>query len=241
MKSILSTILACVLVNGVPRTNAETQSSAELLTKVQQGDRKAILEAGKTGDKIFIPILEKMAKPPRFVYQIDPEMAKRLGPQVVEETQKSQAHPVYDEPSAVSARMALVKLGVKEYVDEILTEATSPTNSPVYKDLGQYPQYFQRKSDAIKIQMLAFDKLVYLKDRSTVHVLAALLYARENPQDYIVGGDVIFDLPSSMTMQTLAQIVDNPPKIDLPPVSETHDARIKIWQQWWEQNKDKYP
>jgi hypothetical protein len=22
---------------------------------------------------------------------------------------------------------------------------------------------------------------------------------------------------------------------------EAHEARLKIWQQWWEQNKDKYP
>jgi hypothetical protein len=56
-----------------------------------------------------------------------------------------------------------------------------------------------------------------------------------------LGGDVIFELPSDLAMRTLTQIVDNPPKIDLPSVNETHDDRLGIWQQWWQQNKDKYP
>jgi hypothetical protein len=42
-------------------------------------------------------------------------------------------------------------------------------------------------------------------------------------------------------MKTLAQIADNPPQINLPDVAEMFDARSKIWQQWWQQNKDKYP
>jgi hypothetical protein len=42
-------------------------------------------------------------------------------------------------------------------------------------------------------------------------------------------------------MKLLAQIVDNPPQINMPDTYDTHDARIKIWQQWWEKNKDKYP
>jgi len=36
-------------------------------------------------------------------------------------------------------------------------------------------------------------------------------------------------------------MVDNPPQVNLPDVSDTLEARSKIWQQWWQQNKDKYP
>jgi hypothetical protein len=33
-------------------------------------------------------------------------------------------------------------------------------------------------------------------------------------------------------------MVDNPPQV---PVEYTGEQQIRAWQQWWEQNKDKYP
>jgi hypothetical protein len=54
-------------------------------------------------------------------------------------------------------------------------------------------------------------------------------------------GDVRYDVYAVVAMKTLAQIADNPPQINLPDVAEMFDARSKIWQQWWQQNKDKYP
>ncbi len=239
MRTIPILALACALLSAVGLTNAQAPTNTELLARVQQADPNAILEAGKTGDKSYIPILEKMAKP-QFIFDIDPEVAKRLEPQLVEETKRSQAHPVYDEQPARHARMALARLGVKEYLDEILTEVANPTNSPVYKERERYPQYLHSQRDKLEIQMLAFEKLVYLKNPSTVKVLATFLY-RSDPGDNVVGGDLIFETPSEMAMKALSRIVDNPPKIDLPAAAETHDARIKLWQQWWEQNKDKYP
>jgi hypothetical protein len=32
--------------------------------------------------------------------------------------------------------------------------------------------------------------------------------------------------------------VDNPPQT---PVEYTREQDVRAWQQWWEQNKDKYP
>jgi hypothetical protein len=240
--------LVTTLLGIAARTNAETPTNSELLARVQQGDPNAILEAGQTGDKNFIPILEKMAKP-HFVFQIDPEKAKLLEPQVVEQIQKSQAHPVYDDRSARHARMALAKLGVKKYLDEILTELTDPTKAPVAKTWGES---FSSKHVGLEVQMKAFKKLAYIKDPSTVRALVSFLYAKESPRDYIEGEgsmDLTFYEPASENaMKTLLQIVYNPPKLDLPPnyislpaVQEGHDARVKAWQRWWEQNKDKYP
>src|SRR5437773_1299903 len=96
MHNAISIFLGCVLLSAATRANSESATNNELLARVQQGDKDALLEAGKTGDKSFIPILEKMAKP-RFVFHIDPERAERFGPQLVDRIQKSQAHPVYDE------------------------------------------------------------------------------------------------------------------------------------------------
>ncbi len=132
-----------------------------------------------------------------------------------------------DDPSSVSARTALAKLGVTLYLDEIVSELNL-TNTTV------------SRQERLWRQGQAFKKLAYIKDRSTVRLLASFLYGKENPEDYAVG-HVIFDLPSEMAMQTLAQIVTNPPTTNLPGTSDTHDARVKTWQQWWEQNKDKYP
>ena len=142
-----------------------------------------------------------------------------------------------DEPWA---RAALAKLGVKKYLDEILLEATGSTNHLVHGENEKYPVSTPSKHDRLLVQMDAFKKLAYIKNRSTVKTLAAFLYVVENPDDYHES-EVFFTPPSEEAMEILPTIVDNPPIINLPAISETHDARVKLWQQWWEKNKDKYP
>jgi hypothetical protein len=142
-----------------------------------------------------------------------------------------------------TAKKALAKLGVKKYLDEILLELTDPTNSPAGKELIG-PPGFPPKHVALVVQTRAFEKLAYVKDRSTVKVLTSFLYGKENPEDYVERGGfdmVVYQPPSEMAMRTLAQIVDNSPAVNLSGTNDTRDARVKIWQQWWEKNKDKYP
>jgi hypothetical protein len=186
MKEILSMFLPCILLSAVASTQAQQPTNAFLLARVRQGDPDAILEVGKGGDRSFVPILESMARP-HITVHIDSEKAKAMTPRQLEEVKRGMKVPVYDEPAARNSRMALAKLGVREYLDEILVETTSPTNSPVYKEREDCPEFLPSKSDALLIQMNAFKKLAYIKDRSTVKVLASFLYAKENPQDYLFG------------------------------------------------------
>jgi hypothetical protein len=139
------------------------------------------------------------------------------------------------------ARAALAKLGVRKYLDEILLEATGPTNQLVHQENEKHPAPAASEHDRLGDQMFAFDKLAHIKDRSTVKVLASFLYGKENTKWHNEGGDVLLPSASSIAMATLAAIVDNPPKVDALPTPEIEAAEIKTWQQWWEQNKDKYP
>ncbi len=137
-----------------------------------------------------------------------------------------------------AGKKALAKLGVKEYLDGILVELTNTSSTAVASGRGMNPSVDYAK---LSVQTEAFKKLAYIKNRSTVKVIAAFLYGKENPNDYIVKSDsesdgywycmVIYERPSEAAMKTLAQIVDNPPA----------SSDVKVWQQWWEQNKDKYP
>jgi hypothetical protein len=171
-------------------------------------------EAADHGRKDLIPLLEEVANAP-----IDAS-----------------------EPARVWARTALAKLGVKKCLDGIVTELTNNTvDAP---GPNGTPPSAVVKHERRWAQMEALKKLAYIKDRSTVKVLASYLYAKENPDDYVdYGGKdiVVFEPPSEAAVRILPQIVDNPPAINLQGTNDTHDARVKIWQQWWEQNKDKYP
>jgi hypothetical protein len=231
MRTILSILVPLgLLATAAAQTNSFGQT--DLLARIQQGDRDAILEAGNTGDKGLIPVLESMARPH---YTGGPESIKGLSPQQAEALSNSVWRPVYDNPVAVNARMALAKLGVKDYLDEILLELTDPLNSPVCKEREGHPQY---GCYPIDLRNAAFHKLAYVKNRSTVRAIASFLSVTNEPMS---NGDVRYDVYAVVAMKTLAQIADNPPQINLPDVAEMFDARSKIWQQWWQQNKDKYP
>jgi len=233
MKNMLLMLLLSALLTAA-QAQVTPPAGSDLLSRVEHGDRTAILEAGKTGDTNFIPVLESIASP-HYVDQIDTNTFRNMNPEQVKTLKNTFWHPVYDDPTAVNARMALAKLGVKEYLDEILLELTDPTSSPVCKEREGHPQY---RCFPIDVRNAAFNKLGYVNNRSTVRAIASFLPITTEP---VTGTDVMYDSYSELAMRTLAGMVDNPPQINLPDVSETLDARSKIWQQWWEQNKDKYP
>jgi hypothetical protein len=87
-------------------------------------------------------------------------------------------HPVYNDSTAAAARMALAKLGVKEYLDEIVLELTNPTNSPVFKESEGHPGF---RYNPIRLRNGAFDKLAYIKNRSTVRAIASFLSVTSEP------------------------------------------------------------
>jgi hypothetical protein len=207
--------VACLLATtGVCAIEATKEAQ---IARIQSADEDAILEAGKSGDADYIPALEK------------------------------QASGRITDRRVIAAKTALAKLGVKWCLDEILLELNDPTNSPVYRAHSTLYGSPPGRYEAIRIRNAAFGKLQYVNDRSTIKVVASFLYTKENPMDYVEGAEpgstdvVFFEWPSEVAMKVLAQIVDNPPTINIPDNAYTHDARVKAWQQWWEQNKDKYP
>jgi hypothetical protein len=193
------------------------QGTVSLEQRVAKGETDAFLQAADEGRKDLIPTMEKYAE-----YPADPREGVRI-----------------------KARMALAKLGVPKYLDAIVAELTN-TIVDAREPNGAAPSR-AAKHARILAQTDAFRELAYVKNRSTVRVIASFLYAKETPLDYVDGAEPgstdlwVLDTPSQMAMKTLAQILDNPPKIDIPDNAYTHDARVKAWQQWWEQNKDKYP
>jgi hypothetical protein len=141
-----------------------------------------------------------------------------------------------------TAKKALAKLGVKKYVDEIvlsLTNAThfSTTNDGIMRAGGSEKMPF----DVIYSQIKAFEKLAYVKDPSTIKIIAAYLYDTANHYPEPPPGamnDLLWTSNAEIAIDTLRQIIKDPPDIGK---ELTVDERIKVWQRWWEQNKNKYP
>ncbi len=179
-----------------------------LIARIQKTDEDAILEAGKSGDADYIQALQGVARGDAADRRVS------------------------------AARMALAKLGVKKYLDEIVSELTNSTSVAVTSG-GE--THVHLNYAALAVQIAAFKKLAYVKDHSTVKIIAGFLYGKENADDYFVKSDsdssgywdymLIYERPSEAATKTLTQIVDNPPA----------GNDVKVWQQWWEQNKDKYP
>ncbi len=131
----------------------------------------------------------------------------------------------------------LAMLGVKGYLDEIVAELTT-TNSPLfdaYKNgrpvalSDAMATQFSDDPGIRDIQTKAFDRLAYVHNRSTVKIVAAFLYSPQ--QMRFLTDDIRQQPPSWFAIWALRWMVDNPP----------HGENVKLWQQWWEQNKDKYP
>lgn len=134
-------------------------------------------------------------------------------------------------------KMALASLGVNGYLDQIVAELTT-TNSPLFdayksgRPVALSDAMATRFSDdpGIRdIQMKAFERLASVHNRSTVKVVAAYLYS---PCDMtFMTEKVRQQSPPWCAIWALRWMVDSPPQGD----------DVKVWQQWWEQNKDKYP
>jgi hypothetical protein len=135
--------------------------------------------------------------------------------------------------------MALAKLGVKKYLDEIVAEV-APTNSALFaayqngQPVGPSDPMVMR---VVNYNALAhaLEKLAYIRNPSTVKIVAAFLY---NTQSFRFAPDVPPGWPSGAAGRALRQMVDNPPTL---PAVHTGEEEDRAWQQWWEQNKDKYP
>jgi hypothetical protein len=81
----------------------------------------------------------------------------------------------------------------------------------------------------------AFKKLAYIRDPSTVKIVAQFLYSTER---FYNAPDVPPWWVSGAAARALRQMVDNPPAL---PAVHTGEEEDRAWQQWWEKNKDKYP
>jgi hypothetical protein len=185
-------------------TNALSgKTNTVLLEQIHHGEYSAILEAGRTGDTNLIPHLQA---------QITGEPT---------------------DPSTEAAKMALAKLGVKKYLDETVAELNT-TNSALFvfcknHSICPFPSEEMRVQCAKqRTWETAFKKLTYIRNPSTVKVVAQFLYSTES---FYNAPDVPPWSASGFAIFTLRQMVDNPPQGD----------DVKVWQQWWEKNKDKYP
>jgi hypothetical protein len=134
-------------------------------------------------------------------------------------------------------KKSLAGLGLKRYVDEIVMELT--TNNPplfdAYKNglpvamSAATATWFSDEPGIYEIQTKAFERLAYIPDRSTVRIVAAFLYSPQGMR--FLADDIRRPPPSEFAIWALRVMVDNPP----------HSENVKVWQRWWEQNKDKYP
>jgi hypothetical protein len=189
-----------------------SQETNALEQRVKRWDVVAIRQAADQGHTEMIPALESAANA-----SVDP-----------------------DEPVRIWAKAALAKLGVRKYMDETVAELTT-TNSELFafymkNGICAYPSQESRVACATeRTQETAFKKLAYIHDPSTVKIVAQFLYSTEHFQ---FSPDVPPWWASGYAYMTLRQMVDNPPAL---PTVHTHEEEVRAWQQWWKQNKDKYP
>lgn len=223
-------LVAWVLGNGPGKVQGAEPSQDELLARIQAGDSTAILEAGKSGDQSLIPTLEAFVQARRDAVtetmtklkqalaetqNTDEERRRFLQPR--EALMSSEYEPVVE-----NARMALAKLGVHQYLEEILTELKTPTNSTLYRVCCG-------SEDGYRVQAGALRKLAYVNNPSTIKDIAEFLQYTKRPN--AGRSDYIQPPLAKYAAQTLRSMVKNPLPTDDP----------LVWQQWWEQNKDKYP
>jgi hypothetical protein len=211
MKTLYVSILCLCSVGVLAQTTipASGKINAALLERVGRGEYSAILEAGRTGDTNLIPYLQA---------QITGEPT---------------------DPPTEAAKMALAKLGVRKYLDQIVAEVALP-NSALFaayqngQPVGASDPTVMRVVNYHALEK-AFEKLAYVRNRSTVKIVAAFLY---NTESFYNAPDVPPSWPSGAAVRALRQMVDNPPAL---PAVHTGEQEDRAWQQWWEKNKDKYP
>ncbi len=85
------------------------------------------------------------------------------------------------------------------------------------------------------LQGIAFARLAYIANHSTVSEIASFLTDTTHPPQNPT--DVHYVSYAEMAADALGQMVTNAP----PTTNFSAQDKIRAWQQWWEQNKDKYP
>jgi len=225
-------VLSASLIGGAalaaPLTDTER---SQLVQRIQQGDSNSMLEGGKSGDLTLIPALEGFLQArSNAVTESITQMTQAVN---TEEERRRVIPPrealMYNEydTAAENARMALAKLGVSRYLDEIMTELKTPTSSTLFR--VKYSTLSPR-AYGYRVQVGALKKLAYVKNPSTVKDIAEFLRYAKSPNTTEPSDEVRPPL-AVFAAGTLRSIVDNPPPTNDP----------SVWQQWWEQNKDKYP
>jgi hypothetical protein len=221
MNTLMTASIAFVICSVAFANAISEPDRIKLLQRIQEGNPAAMLEAGQGGDVTMIPALEEFLQArSNAVEETMSRLAKAYGN---EEERRRFMLPreaimtsEYD-IAAQNARTALARLHVKKYLDEILTELIDPTNSTVFRVWG---------GNGFSVQAGALKKLAYVKDPSTVKFAAKFLNETERQQS---------DAPRPplawYAICTLRSLVDNPPA--------TND--FKVWQEWWGQNRDRYP
>jgi hypothetical protein len=200
-------LAACALV-------AQAGQPQALEERIKCWDIAAMKEAGDQGRLDLVPELEKIVN-----------------------ASKDAASPVCQWGKA-----ALAKLGVKRYLDETVTELTT-TNSALFMvhikgllDIG-VPEARAVQYAKFTTQGVAFKKLAYVCDLSTVKFIAAFLYSTEKPWEVTKDGDVDPVPLACLAAQTLHQMnLEN-----APPAKNVVLADPVAWKRWWVQNKGKYP
>jgi hypothetical protein len=130
------------------------------------------------------------------------------------------------------ARLELAKQGEHHILGQIVGELVSPKDSPAF--LAQTNHSSEQELE-IAVRSRAFEKLAYIGSTSTIQVVASFLTDTTHPPSKPT--DVRYVSYAEMAADSLSQIVSNPP----PTATLSAQDKVRVWQQWWEQNKDKYP
>jgi hypothetical protein len=136
--------------------------------------------------------------------------------------------------------MALAKVGVKKYRDEIIREVLNPSSTEVYRyrlklmiesrqDPGQAAIWAEWE-----VRGQAFvEKLPYLDDPRTVKLVASFLDDMRRPP---LGGGP----PAAGAVYVLPQMTLIDPPVPKGTVQMFTKENYEKWQAWWAQHKDYY-
>jgi hypothetical protein len=209
-----------------------SQAGESLAERVTQRDTTAILQAAEEGRTDLIPLLESVAA----------------------------RHDFSPGSPETAARKALARLGSRTYVDLFIRDLTHTTNSEAYT-YWTVTRGFEPMKAEYTTKIEALKNLAYIRSRFAVRAIASTLNDTNRP---LSSAHVVRDTPASMAAWTLSQMnLENAPAVDqvrFPQTEADQQAlrhwleghpgqqpfaspkeRIAAWQQWWEQNKDKYP
>ena len=124
------------------------------------------------------------------------------------------------------------KGGDSQILNEIVTELVSPRESAAFT--AQINHVAEQELE-VAVRSKAFERLAYIGNRSTARQVASFLTDATHPLQRPT--DIRYASYAEVAANTLSQIVSNPPST----TNFSAQDKIRAWQQWWEQNKDKYP